>query len=49
MRHLKAGLPKRAVGVMHHAPGEEGQVDYFLGAPTLHPTSGTYKRPWSFA
>lgn len=48
VRHLKAGLPKRAAGVMHHAPGEEAQVDYFQGAPTLHPSSGTYKRPWVF-
>jgi transposase len=47
-RYLRAGRPKRAIGVMHHAPGEEAQVDYFLGAPTLHPRSGTYKRPWVF-
>jgi transposase len=48
VRHLKAGLPKRVVGVMHHAPGEEAQIDYFLGAPTLHPVTHAYKRPWVF-
>ena len=48
VRYLKAALPKRAVGVMHHAPGEEAQVDYFQGASTLQPTLGTYKRPWVF-
>jgi IS30 family transposase len=26
--------PKRAVGVYHSAPGEEGQVDFFRGAPS---------------
>lgn len=48
VRHLKAGLPKLVVGVMQHAPGEEAQVDYFHGAPTLHPKTGSYKRPWVF-
>jgi transposase len=48
VRHLKVGQPKMVVGVMHHAPGEEAQVDYFHGAPTLHPETGTYKRPWVF-
>jgi transposase len=48
VRHLKAGAPKPVVGVMHHAPGEEAQVDYFQGAPTLHPESGRYQRPWVF-
>jgi len=48
VRHLKSGLPKRSAGVMHHAPGEEGQVDYFKGAPTLHPLTKTYQRPWVF-
>ena len=48
VRYLKSALPKRAVGVMHHAPGEEAQVDYFKGAPTLHPLTHTYQRPWVF-
>ena len=48
VRHLKAGRPKRAVGVMHHAPGEEAQADYFRGAPTFDPDRGAYHRPWVF-
>jgi transposase len=48
VRHLKAAQPKRAVGVMHHAPGEEAQVDYFRGAPTFDPERGAYHRPWVF-
>ena len=48
VRYLRAKLPKRPVGVMHHAAGEEGQIDYFLGAPTRHPDTGDYKRPWVF-
>jgi|SRR5688572_23752095 len=47
VRHLRAGIPKLAVGVMHHAPGEEAQVDYFQGAPTRQPETGSYK-PWVF-
>jgi transposase len=39
---------RRVVGVMHSAPGEEAQVDFFQGAPTLHPTSGQWRRPWVF-
>jgi transposase len=48
VRHLKEGRPRALVGVMHHAPGEEAQVDYFQGAPTWHPESDRYKRPWVF-
>jgi hypothetical protein len=33
---------------LHHAPGEEAQVDYFRGALTLHPDTGRYARPWVF-
>jgi len=29
-------------------PGEEAQVDYGEGAPTLHPSSGTYRKPRLF-
>ncbi len=39
---------RRAVGVFHSAPGEEGQIDFFQGAPTLDETSGQWKRPWVF-
>jgi transposase len=48
VRHLKAAQPERAVGVMHHAPGEEAQVDYFQGPPTLDGERGAYHRPWVF-
>ena len=44
----KLPRPRRAVGVFHSAPGEEGQVDFFQGAPTLDETSGQWKRPWVF-
>jgi transposase len=40
--------PRRAVGVFHCAPGAEGQVDFFRGAPTLHAGSGEWRRPWVF-
>jgi transposase len=39
---------RRAVGVFHCAPGAEGQVDFFRGAPTLEPTTGEWHRPWVF-
>jgi transposase len=40
--------PKRAVGVYHSAPGEEGQVDFFRGAPTFRAELGEWQRPWVF-
>jgi len=39
---------RRLVGVMHSAPGEEAQIDFFRGAPTLHPDTGRWRRPWVF-
>jgi len=39
---------RRAVGVFHCAPGAEGQVDFFRGAPTLHAETGEWRRPWVF-
>lgn len=39
---------RRAVGVFHCAPGAEGQVDFFRGAPTLEASSGEWHRPWVF-
>ena len=39
---------RRAVGVFHCAPGAEGQVDFFRGAPTLHAGTGEWRRPWVF-
>ena len=44
----KLDRPRRLVGVYHSEPGEEGQIDYFQGAPTLHPQTGQWKRPWVF-
>ena len=43
-------LPRRrhAVGVMHTIPGEEAQVDFFQGAPTLDTATGQWRRPWVF-
>ncbi len=38
----------RVVGVFHSAPGEQAQVDFFRGAPTLHPETGRWRRPWIF-
>ena len=40
--------PGRVAGVCHSEPGEEGQVDFFHGAPTLEPTTGQWRRPWVF-
>ena len=40
--------PRLAVGVYHSEPGEEGQIDFFKGAPTLHEVTGQYQRPWVF-
>ena len=33
---------------LEFAPGEEAQVDYGEGAPTRHPTTGTYRKPRLF-
>jgi transposase len=39
---------RRAVGIMATAPGEEAQVDFFRGAPTLDVATGQWRRPWVF-
>jgi len=36
------------VAVMEHPPGDEAQVDFFQGPPTLDPQSGRWRRPWIF-
>jgi len=48
-RYLRS-LPttRRPIGVFLSAPGEEGQIDFFRGAPTLDTTTGQWKRPWVF-
>ena len=33
---------------LEFAPGEEAQVDFGQGAPTRHPITGKYRRPWLF-
>lgn len=43
---LRMREPER-FDVLEFLPGEEAQVDFGLGAPTLH-TNGRYKRPWLF-
>ncbi|MBK8232375.1 MAG: IS21 family transposase [Candidatus Eisenbacteria bacterium] len=48
-RYVRAlDRPVRAVGVYHSEPGEEGQIDFFQGAPTFHLTTGQWQRPWVF-
>jgi transposase len=44
--HLRAREPER-FDVLEFLPGEEAQVDFGLGAPTLH-KAGRYKRPYLF-
>jgi transposase len=44
----KLARRRRAAGVMHSLPGEEGQIDFFQGAPTLDTTTGQWRRPWVF-
>ena len=39
---------RRTVGVFHCAPGAEGQVDFFRGAPTSDAGTGEWRRPWVF-
>lgn len=39
---------RRPVGVYESDPGEEGQVDFFQGAPTLRSETGEWQRPWVF-
>jgi len=46
VRKLRAREPER-FDVLEFLPGEEAQVDFGRGAPTLE-RSGRYKRPWLF-
>jgi transposase len=39
---------RRVVTVLHSSAGEEAQVDFFRGVPTLDSSSGQWKRPWVF-
>jgi len=47
VRRLKRHRPE-VVAVMEHPPGEEAQVDFFQGPPTLDPENGKWRRPWIF-
>jgi transposase len=47
VRRLKAEHPEVA-DVLEHPPGEEAQVDYFKGPPTLDSATGRWRRPWIF-
>ena len=48
-RYVRTLVPThRAVGVFHCAPGAEGQIDFFRGAPTLDTATGEWRRPWVF-
>ena len=48
-RYLRTIAPRgRPAGVFESDPGQEGQVDFFRGAPTFDATSGQWKRPWVF-
>jgi transposase len=39
---------RRVAGVIHSAPGEEGQVDFFQGVATFNARTGRWQRPWVF-
>jgi transposase len=48
-RYLRTVAPRdRAVGVFESDPGQEGQIDFFRGAPTWDAVTGQWKRPWVF-
>jgi transposase len=42
----KIGHRHEVAAVMEHLPGEEAQVDFFQGPPTLDSQSGRWHRPW---
>jgi len=47
VRRVKQARPEVA-DVMEHPPGQEAQVDFFQGPPTLDGESGRWRRPWIF-
>ena len=47
VRAIKRRRPEVAA-VMEHPPGEEAQVDFTQGPPTLHLDTGKWRRPWIF-
>lgn len=48
VRKLKA-KSSEVFAVIPTEPGQEAQVDYGRGAPTVHPETGKYRRPWLFS
>jgi transposase len=48
VRKLKAKSAE-VFAVIPTEPGLEAQVDYGRGAPTIHPQTGKYRRPWLFS
>lgn len=46
-KRIKRSRPELA-DIMHAAPGEEAQVDFFQGPLTLDPSTGAYFHPWVF-
>jgi transposase len=47
VRTVKRRRPEVAA-VMEHPPGQEAQVDFFQGPPTLDTGTGRWRRPWIF-
>jgi len=47
VRSVKQRRPE-VTAVMEHPPGEETQIDFFQGPPTLDPGTGRWRRPWVF-
>ena len=47
VRRLRQYHPEVA-DVLEHPPGQEAQVDFFQGPPTLDPEKGRWRRPWIF-
>ena len=44
----KVSRPREVAAVMEHRPGDEAQVDFFQGPPTLDSKTGKWHRPWVF-
>jgi transposase len=46
--HAIKRIHPEVAAVMEHPPGEEAQVDFFQGPPTLDTATGRWRRPWIF-
>jgi len=44
----KVSRRREVAAVMEHPAGDEAQVDFFQGSPTLDPKTGKWRRPWVF-